>query len=297
MFEYDKKAEGLAIGSIKQYSMICKTLFIERYLQNMNITEVNQLNEIIVKGFVVDLRDNTDLKINTIQSYFRHVRIFLNWLYENGYAKIDFQRKTKNVRGYNVLKEIYTDEEIYYMFANIKGKSLNATRKRTVIALLLACGLRQHEVCTITLQDLFLEQGYLVVRQTKGRTDRRVPLPIPVRKAIFKYMQLRSVPVSAKNKDILFYTKRNQEMSTGALRDLVESVTKKIGIQRGNTHLFRHTFGTRMALETDNVFYVQQLMGHADLGTTKKYYHDAEQYRISNVKFDKIENILSRCLS
>lgn len=100
------------------------------------------------------------------------------------------------------------------------------------------------------------------------------------------------------NLEPLFITKNKYRDRDGILRyrrmpnSAYENLTKSIGAAAGirdkkcTVHAFRKTFATRMAERDCPIEIVQELLGHADVGTTIRYYVGKSKVR-ANREFDR----------
>lgn len=62
-------------------------------------------------------------------------------------------------------------------------------------------------------------------------------------------------------------------MEDDAVENLVEKYTKEFVPQKKITpHKLRSTFGTNLYQETGDIYLVADVLGHSDVGTTKKHY-------------------------
>jgi site-specific recombinase XerD len=140
---------------------------------------------------------------------------------------------------------------------------------RAMMALLLLAGLRRNEVAAITLGDLDLEQAQLVVRG-KGAKQRTVALAPPVVQAIRDYLGYRP----ATGSDHLFVSRvGGQPIAGRVVNRMLARVLQEAGLgDEGVTpHTLRRTFATHLIRQDVDVRTVQELLGHADLGTTARY--------------------------
>ncbi len=142
---------------------------------------------------------------------------------------------------------------------------------RALIAVLLFTGLRRSEAVAITLDDLDLEKGQLLVHG-KGSKDRVVPLTPLVIQAIREYLERRQETQSHR----LFLSRIGGNPIAGRVvnrmlaRVLQEAKLDKEGI---TPHKLRHTFATHLIRNGVDIRTVQELMGHSELETTAKYLH------------------------
>jgi site-specific recombinase XerD len=142
---------------------------------------------------------------------------------------------------------------------------------RAMIALLLFAGLRRSEVTAITLDDLDMENGQLLVRG-KGAKQRVVPLTPLVIEAIREYLQCRPQTES----DHLFVSRVGGHPIAGRVANrMLNRVLEEAGLDKqGITpHRLRHAFASHLIRTGADVRTVQELLGHADLHTTARYLH------------------------
>jgi len=141
---------------------------------------------------------------------------------------------------------------------------------RALVALLLFAGLRRSEATAITLTDLDLERGQLLVRG-KGSKQRVVPLPSPVVEAIQEYLACRQATESVH----LFVSRSEGRPIAGrVVNRMLARVLRGAGLEGSATpHALRRTFATHLIRQGVDVRTVQELLGHADLQTTARYLH------------------------
>jgi site-specific recombinase XerD len=70
----------------------------------------------------------------------------------------------------------------------------------------------------------------------------------------------------------LFISGRGTRMTTDAIADVIDAVTRAAGLDDHVTsHVLRHTFGTELTRRGVDLVTVAELMGHASLETTRLY--------------------------
>ena len=146
---------------------------------------------------------------------------------------------------------------------------------RLLVLLLLSTGLRRSEAAAITLDQIDLEHRQLRVRG-KGNKERMVPLTADVVKAIERHLATRA-PTECNHLFISSVT--GEPLTGGGVYKVIRPLLKRAGLDgQGITpHKLRHTFATHLVRNGVDVKTVQELLGHADLGTTAKYLHSDGQ--------------------
>ena len=120
-----------------------------------------------------------------------------------------------------------------------------------VLRLALGTGLRWSELCR--LQASHLQNGMLVVGQTKSGKVRRVPVGAELAREIRSHVG-RLVPFAA--------------ASPGSFTRVVR---QRSGIARFHVHQCRHTFACRWLERGGSLAALQELLGHASIVTTQRY--------------------------
>jgi site-specific recombinase XerD len=71
----------------------------------------------------------------------------------------------------------------------------------------------------------------------------------------------------------LFLSSRRQRLSGRAIQEIVQRWCDRLGVPHIHVHQFRHSFATRNVNGGMSAAVLQQLMGHASLNTTQRYFH------------------------
>jgi len=142
-----------------------------------------------------------------------------------------------------------------------------SARDLALVELLYGAGLRAGEAHALNASDLDVVNGLVEVRIGKGGRPRRVPMGREALRAV----QAMGIP-SASDAP-LFRNRRGGRLSTRSIRRIV----KKIGVAHGlpslHPHALRHSFATHLLDQGADLRSIQELLGHASLGTTQRYTH------------------------
>lgn len=179
-----------------------------------------------------------------------------------------------------VLKQVEVGRVLSHAEAAIEARdpTPEAWRDLALVEVLYDAGLRAGEACALRSQELDLARGWLRVEQGKGGRDRVVPLADPAVMAIEAYLERGWPALAARNKQgapaEVFLNGRGRTMTT---RD-VRRVIARLGLAslEGRPiwpHLLRHSFATHLLEGGADLRSVQELLGHADVGSTQIYTH------------------------
>jgi integrase/recombinase XerC len=156
-----------------------------------------------------------------------------------------------------------------------------ALRDHAILELLYATGVRVSELCGLDIDDL--DRGRATARVLgKGSKERVVPYGMPAAQALDAYL-VRGRPTLAARVEgdvrrtdgrALFLGARGRRMSPRAVYDLVTRVIGPVvGSAAVGPHLLRHSAATHLLDGGADLRSVQELLGHASLGTTQIYTH------------------------
>ena len=141
-------------------------------------------------------------------------------------------------------------------------------RDRAVLLLLYGAGMRIAEALALTGGALPL--GETIVVTGKGNKQRVVPLLPLVREAVTDY--LAKSPWPSAKADPLFRGAKGGPLSQGVVQKAVARARVALGLPPSATpHALRHSFATHLLGAGADLRSLQELLGHASLGSTQIY--------------------------
>lgn len=143
-----------------------------------------------------------------------------------------------------------------------------AARDVALFTLLYGSGLRIAEALDLDCRVLPLTDTLTVLG--KGRKERVVPILPAVRDAVEAYMKLR--PFKADKATPLFVGARGKRLNAGVVQRHLRNLRARLGLPAETTpHKLRHSFATHLLADGADLRAIQELLGHASLGTTQRY--------------------------
>ena len=159
-------------------------------------------------------------------------------------------------------------ESLAATVAENAGESWIGARDRAVLLLMYGTGLRIAEALSLTGANLPLGETLTVTG--KGRKQRLVPILPIVRSAVDDYLRRNPWPVG--RGDPLFRGARGGPLSPGMVQKAVARARIALGLPATATpHALRHSFATHLLSAGADLRSLQELLGHASLGSTQIY--------------------------
>jgi len=146
-------------------------------------------------------------------------------------------------------------------------------RDRALAELLYGAGVRVGELVGIDLCDLDLSQRLLRVHG-KGRRVRVVPFGRRALAAIRAYLPVRSDwrRHGSSAGDPLFVNQRGGRLNQRSVRRILDAAVRRTAqLHHIHPHALRHAFATHLLEAGMDLRAIQELLGHASLGTTQIY--------------------------
>lgn len=146
-----------------------------------------------------------------------------------------------------------------------------AVRDLAIVELAYSSGLRLSELVTAEVGD-FDPQGASIRVLGKGRKQRDLPVGRKACAALAKWLGLRS-GLAAADERALFVGARGRRLTPRAVQKRVAKMAaERLGMKL-HPHILRHSFATHMLESSGDLRAVQDLLGHASIGTTQIYTH------------------------
>ncbi|WP_340587701.1 tyrosine recombinase XerC [Erythrobacter alti] len=178
------------------------------------------------------------------------------------------------IRGPRIKKGLprpITPDEAANMVASVTenaSEDWTGSRDASVLLLMYGAGLRIAEALSLKASDLPL--GETLVVTGKGSKQRVVPLLPVVRDAVASYAAACPWPLSGD--DLLFRGVKGGPLSQGMVQKAMARARRALGLPDTATpHALRHSFATHLLGSGADLRSLQELLGHASLGSTQIY--------------------------
>jgi site-specific recombinase XerD len=212
-------------------------------------------------------------RVSAVRTYFRHL-VLIGMRDENPAASLKLPRRGRN------LPRALSPSETERLIDAANGTAPRPLRDRALVELLYGAGLRVSEA--VGLDKAGVDLDARVVRVLgKGGKERLVPLGRPAAEAVRRYLALGRPHLDRRYRPELFLNARGGALTRAGAFLVLRRLADKAGLEPGRVHphLLRHSFATHLLEGGADLRSVQEMLGHADLGTTERYTHVSDRRR------------------
>lgn len=217
------------------------------------------------------------------------IRGFFRFLHAEGLIHADPTEGLLGARLERKLPAVLSVEAVEKLLAAYPGDGLLDIRNRCLVQLLYATGCRASELAALTVSGYLAEHGFLRVRG-KGDKERLVPLSPSAREHLERYLREARPALAARartNVDALLLSRSGRPLERVRIWQIVRDGARRAGVHVAcSPHTLRHSFATHLVSGGADLRVVQELLGHASLGTTQVYTHvDGERLRAAHARY------------
>ncbi|HET9546092.1 MAG TPA: site-specific tyrosine recombinase XerD [Gaiellaceae bacterium] len=232
-----------------------------------------------VQDWLTDLRarglapSSIARKASAARTFYRHL-VLLGARADNPAAEVPLPRKRTK------LPRSLTPGEVERLIEAANGVHPRNLRDRALVELLYGAGLRVSEAVGLERGSVDLEER--IVRCVgKGDKERLVPLGREAVEAVRRYLSRGRPYLDRRHRRELFLNAQGGALTRAGAFFVLRRVALKAGLDPGRVHphLLRHSFATHLLEGGADLRSVQEMLGHADLGTTEIYTHVSEKRR------------------
>lgn len=202
------------------------------------------------------------------------IRSFFNFLCIEDYIEDNPAQLLESPKTGRHLPSVLSVAEIDSMIASIDLSTKEGQRNRALIEMLYSCGLRVSELTTLEFSNLYLQEGYVIVKG-KGSKERMVPMSQSAVDELLRYIPLRSeLDIKPGEENFVFLNRFGRHLSRVMIFYIVKQLCEVAGIKKNiSPHTLRHSFATHLLEGGANLRAIQQMLGHESIATTEIYLH------------------------
>jgi site-specific recombinase XerD len=272
-----RKAEGLtstSIGMIK--SSVCRFC---SYIGSIGVNSFSELTPQHIKNF--NLQDKHDT-IEGKNAYNSRIRAFLKHLGEAGMLSNPFLFLSMPMNGKKrgTIVVTLSEDERAELDGLLGEGGILSLRDKAVIQIGLRMGLRGVDIANLAIDSIDWKEETVTFSQTKTKQELRLPMPVTVANAIYKYIMEERPDCCSRN---IFITSKApyKKIGSGACYAALIRALPDRKVRGSGFHVTRKTFATAMLRNGAKINDVTNALGHRDFCNVHKYISlDEERMRL-----------------
>jgi len=255
--ELDRHFQKMSLRSYSDSTIRTYQSNLTQFFAYFKGSDYGSLTKEQIEGFVFELvqkykisEQKQNAMINAIKSYYEHTLGL-----PREYYTITRPKPSKD------LPNILSEEEVIAIInapENIKH--------RAILHTIYSAGLRIGEVIRLRVKDVRSDDGFLFVKDSKGKKDRHTVLSPLLLDLLRKYYKVH------KPSYWLFEGQDGGQYSATSIQQIYRRAVKQTGSNPWSTpHTLRHSFATHLMQRGVNIRYIQRALGHSSTKTTEVY--------------------------
>lgn len=244
---------------------------LNAWLSESGSITIDRLDEQAIRQYLA-ARHRRGASGKTLQRELSSLRSLYRWLLREGLAPANPAVGVRAPKSPRRLPATLDADQLCSLLDHPDDEDLLAIRDHAMVELFYSSGLRLAELVAVNLGDIDMAEGELSVLG-KGAKTRRVPVGIQAREAVQRWMRVRGNLAGA-DEPALFVSSRGTRIHPRTVEVRLAHWARTQGASRDlHPHLLRHSFATHLLESSGDLRAVQELLGHADIGTTQIYTH------------------------
>ena len=277
---------GLAPKTLEAYGRDAR--FFLAFLAARRVSYCAEITREHVKAYLEHLR-KTYPKATSRARAFVTVREFLRYLKYQGFAPHDVSDGLRAPKKALALPKTLSEATVRRLVEFIDGDSPRDLRDRAILELLYGSGLRVSEVCALKVQD-FIADADLIRCLGKGGKERLVPVGVAEGQALARYLTAArgAFDRGQAPERHFFLTRLGRPFTRMGIFKMLKARATAAGVDPSivSPHVLRHCFATHLLAHGADIRAIQEMLGHASIGTTQIYTH-VDRARLNEVHKSK----------
>jgi integrase/recombinase XerD len=266
-----------------EHGALIKYRYLQHFLQYIETEGIQTIEEISpshITAYYEKIRTEPTRRTNrpratgTLQTQVRGMELFFTMLQETGqltqnpFSTLKFTYPKQHIE-----RTVLTPEEIQLLYGVCK-----TLQERAVLSFAYGCGLRVSEIVALNVEDIKLQEGFLIVKRGKGNKRRVIPMSEGVKQDLSNYFYYeRPATLALPETAFMLHSKGGRMKKytyNKLLKKLIDRANNEIIRQKQvSIHTLRHSIATHLLEQGMSIEQVRVFLGHAELESTEIYTH------------------------
>jgi integrase/recombinase XerD len=237
------EVRGRSLDTVSTYLMGVRPFL--RFLEERGVASLGEVTRELVETYRTELfyrrYRGRPLSLATQQARLAGVKAFFRFLARRGFVLVDVASGLELPRKQRPLPTVLTEAEVQCLLDAPNPATLLGVRDRTLLEVLYGTGVRNGELCALTLDACDLAVPALRILRGKGGKSRVVPLGEEALAWLEAYLgQVRPRLLQCAGETAVFLSKDGKALERPTLIDIVARLARKATLQKRITpHVLR----------------------------------------------------------
>lgn len=265
--------KGLSDYSIKSYQNDLDIYL--RFLNSRGVYNVKSISSEDIKVFLKERGINEST--NTVAHNLTVIKNFHKYLIKENIVKDDVSLFISRPKLKKRLPRTLSVEEVNLLL-NVSLATPFDYRNKAMLELMYGAGLRVSELVSLNMNQIDLESGIIRI-MGKGRKEREIPIGEYGIYYLKLYLEHRGALIkNNRQEDSLFLNNHGKQITRQGFFKILKQLLMDKGLNPDvSPHTLRHSFATHLLSHGADLRSIQEMLGHADISTTKIYTHVSDE--------------------
>lgn len=272
----DKLHEKLVLKGYSNATLKTYKTFFTRFVCFYNSRDLMTIQKEEIEGYLYKMIITEKLSESAQNQFINAIKFYYEAVRGQPREYYNLQRP----KGNKTLPNVLSKDEVKRLISQPKN-----IKHKAILSLLYSGGLRISELTNLRIEDIRSKEGYIYIKDAKGKKDRRTLLSDKILKLLRRYYK------EYKPSYWLFEGHTGGQYSISSIRKIFRNAISSSRINPWATpHTLRHSFATHLLQSGASLRHIQNLLGHSSSKTTERYTH------ILNVNNKNIQNPIDNML-
>ncbi|WML56497.1 tyrosine-type recombinase/integrase [Neobacillus sp. PS2-9] len=251
---FDDHQSRFSLETIRSYRLSLKQFF------SFCVKNYNEVKATDIRAWLASMEEKS-LKKSTLHIKLSGLKSFYQYCMEENLLKKNPMLTIKTPKKDDVLPYYLSKRQ----FAQLQELTRNNYQFRPIVETLYSTGVRVSELLEIQLEDIKWDTRQIWIRKGKGTKERFVLFSHDCAERLKMYLEKRET-----ESIFLFANRRGGKLHREYIQKNFRKFSESLGFKVA-PHILRHTFAAHLAEKNMPQSYIQDLLGHVDINSTRIY--------------------------
>lgn len=265
---YISSEKGLSTNTVEAYRR--DMIAFQEHLKRGGISDPSQVTQEHLIGFLSHLKAEHYASSSICRTLIA-LKVFFRFLKRENSIQENIAYYLDTPRLWQLIPEVLSSNEVEALLAQPNPDTAVGARDKAILEVLYSCGLRVSEVCKLGIYDV---DDHFIRVMGKGSKERMVPIGKKALDAVDHYLTHFRGFADGGRHEPLFVARGGEAINRFSVWRMIKDYAKQGGISKNiSPHTLRHSFATHMLDNGADLRIIQELLGHASIGSTDRYTH------------------------